>query len=600
MRHGFHLTIQDVYKNPTLKSQAKHLAGGSEPYGTRALAVRRHGSAPALFVVPTGNGDITYAFELGLHLDVDAPIHALPWPPEMPASMDALAEHMVHLMRQVCPQGPYRLLGYSSGGLLAYATAQLLAELDEPVEFLGLLDCDNPSISPSTETHDELTKQALVDQLRAWAAQEPYRQQDDLQEAARQLELQAPASSLPEFMALCDQSPPLLRLLEEQQASLEQLAAYTARIVQYDRLWPSYLPQPLPGALKLHLFQAMEGTPAPTPGLMKWDQLLPAGQIEVVPVPGTHSTVLEPAHIGDVVRAVSRSLPASRPAWVTTRHAPALPLQMGRAGQVPVICVPGAGASVTSFMELGMALGTEQALIGMQPRGIDGTQLPYGSVEQAAMRYVEAMQPFLSQGDPVHLVGHSFGGWVAFEMSRRLRSGGTEVASLTMVDVRAPDDASRMCDRSRNDITDRYLQLLSMHGERPLPIDPASLHALTPAELIEALHRVMVDMKLMPASSKPHTLRGPFFAFARAYRVGYCPATAYDGPVHLVLVPDSRLSVEEDIARRHRVEATWRRHAPALSVWQGPGNHMTVLAPPHVRALAHWWRTTVLEALPAS
>lgn len=92
--------------------------------------------------MPTGTGDIAYAFELSAHLEPDVPVYALPWPEVLPASMNALVANMVELMRAVRPHGPYRLLGCSSGGLLTHAVAQ---HLDEPVDFVGLLDTDIPT-----------------------------------------------------------------------------------------------------------------------------------------------------------------------------------------------------------------------------------------------------------------------------------------------------------------------------------------------------------------------------------------------------------------------------------------------------------------------
>ncbi len=47
-------------------------------------------------------------------------------------------------MRSVQPHGPYRLIGHSLGGVIAYEMARLLMESGETVEFLGLLDCPAP------------------------------------------------------------------------------------------------------------------------------------------------------------------------------------------------------------------------------------------------------------------------------------------------------------------------------------------------------------------------------------------------------------------------------------------------------------------------
>lgn len=573
-----------VYEFPMFQSHAEHLADAKHALGTRALAARRTGAAPPLFALPTGTGDLTYAFNLSAHLSADVPVYALPWPEVMPATMDALAAHMVDLMRPVRAHGPYRLLGYASGGLLAYAVAQRLCELDEPVDFIGLLDCDNSAIPPLLQTQEERAKENFVGQLRQLVQDKSH--DDDICAAVQQLHDCARSTSWAELVARCEAFPALCALAAKEQSSISQFAASCVRMTTYEAMWPTYLAQPLPAPLKLHLFYATEEADPPQP--MGWDQLLPSERIAVVPVPGTHRAVIEPAHVQELGRAVSQALGEARAGDIPA-HAPALVLQGGGQG-VPIVCVPGAGDSITGFMQLGMALGTEQALIGMQPRGVDGCHLPYGSVELAAAAYLAAMRSHVPRGAPVHLLGHSFGGWVVFEMARQLRAEGVKVTSLTLVDTGAPDDLPGVRDHTRNAVVHRFLEALALRIPTPLPIDASRLHALNPQALIEALHRIMVDLGLMPPRSSPDALRGPFYSFARACRTRYCPGTPYEGPVNLVLVRDTRLDAEADARQREHIEQQWRAHAPALQVWHGPGNHMTVLRPPNVAALVEGWR----------
>ena len=577
-----------VHESSTLQSPAEHLADAEHALGTRTLAARRTGAAPPLFALPTGTGDLTYAFDLSAYLSADVPVYALPWPEVMPATMDALAADMVDLMRSVRAHGPYRLLGCASGGLLAYAVAQRLCELDELVDFVGLLDCDNPAIPPLLQTQEERAKENFVGQLRKLVQSESHDDDndDDICAAVQQLQGCARSTSWAELVARCEAFPALCALVAKEQGSMSQFAASCVRMTTYEAMWPTYLAQPLPAPLKLHLFHATEEADPPHP--MGWDQLLPPEQIAVVPVPGTHRTMIEPAHVQEIGRAVSLALGKARAGDIPA-HAPALILQGGGHG-VPIVCVPGAGDSITGFMQLGMALGTEQALIGMQPRGVDGCQLPYGSVELAAAAYLTAMRSHVPRGAPVHLLGHSFGGWVVFEMARQLRAEGVKVTSLTLIDTGAPDDLPGVRDHTRNAVVHRFLEALALRIPIPLPIDASRLHELNAPALIEALHRIMVDLGLMPPRSKPDALRGPFYTYARAYRTRYCPGTPYEGPVNLVLVRDTRLDTEADARQRQRIEQQWRAHAPALQVWHGPGNHITVLRPPNVAALVDGWR----------
>ena len=60
-------------------------------------------------------------------------------------SLEAMAAHYAALIQAHQPEGPYHLLGWSMGGLLAMAVARQLEDEKQPVAFVGLLDTHLPS-----------------------------------------------------------------------------------------------------------------------------------------------------------------------------------------------------------------------------------------------------------------------------------------------------------------------------------------------------------------------------------------------------------------------------------------------------------------------
>nr|WP_244875145.1 thioesterase domain-containing protein [Xanthomonas cannabis] len=62
-----------------------------------------------------------------------------------PCTMEELATRLLAGLRAVQPQGPYRVAGWSFGGLLAYEMACQLLACDEQVEFVGLVDTYHPT-----------------------------------------------------------------------------------------------------------------------------------------------------------------------------------------------------------------------------------------------------------------------------------------------------------------------------------------------------------------------------------------------------------------------------------------------------------------------
>ncbi|GAB2541556.1 non-ribosomal peptide synthase/polyketide synthase [Nocardia heshunensis] len=109
------------------------------------LPLRREGSAEPLFCIHPVGG-ISWSFAgLGAYLDSDRPIYGLQSPAlktggVLPDSIEDWAAVYVSAMRSVQPSGPYHLLGWSLGGVLAHAVATLLQQQGEEVALLGMMD----------------------------------------------------------------------------------------------------------------------------------------------------------------------------------------------------------------------------------------------------------------------------------------------------------------------------------------------------------------------------------------------------------------------------------------------------------------------------
>ncbi|MEV5976566.1 amino acid adenylation domain-containing protein [Streptomyces sp. NPDC052114] len=134
-----------------LRGKSLGVSAGARRAGTDhgdlelVLPLRPTGSRPPLFCIHTGTG-LSWAYAALLrHLPQDLPMYGvqargLAEPEPMPQSLEEMAADYVEQIRTVQPAGPYHLLGWSLGGLVAQAVAARFEEQGEEVRLLGVID----------------------------------------------------------------------------------------------------------------------------------------------------------------------------------------------------------------------------------------------------------------------------------------------------------------------------------------------------------------------------------------------------------------------------------------------------------------------------
>ena len=85
--------------------------------------------------------------------------------------------------------------------------------------------------------------------------------------------------------------------------------------------------------------------------------------------------------------------------------------------------------------DLALALPSDLPFYCFQARGLDGKSRPFATVEETAECYVSELLKVQPRG-PFYIGGVSYGGLVAFEMARRIRSLGESVSLLVLFDTR--------------------------------------------------------------------------------------------------------------------------------------------------------------------
>uniref|UniRef100_A0A1D9G7P5 Carrier domain-containing protein n=1 Tax=Moorena producens (strain JHB) TaxID=1454205 RepID=A0A1D9G7P5_MOOP1 len=279
------LPLATLFQSPTIEQLASLLGSSVNTQNPILVGIKTSGNQPPLFCIhPVGGNVLCYA-ELARHLDQDYPVYGLQslgldGQQQPLTSVEEMASHYIEAIQPIQPQGPYHLIGWSFGGVIAYEMAQQLQAKNEPVALLTLIDSYAPTLIRKPSEID----QAMIVNLLAQDLGGLYGQELDIShETLRQLEA----------------SQQVLHLFE--QAKQQGIFPSDLEIEQMRSLWEvfqanitanyHYKPKAYPGSVLL--LKASQTSPAviedPTHG---WGSLV-LGDIQTHTITGDHFTIMK-------------------------------------------------------------------------------------------------------------------------------------------------------------------------------------------------------------------------------------------------------------------------------------------------------------------
>jgi len=142
-RTGRRLPLSTLYEHPTIRSLAEVLdATTGEVVRNTLIPIRTEGQGPNLFLI-NGSAD-TLVRHLVPRVRLFWLNHLQDRAHAAEESVESLARDHIQRIRRVQPTGPYRLAGFSFGGLVAYEMAQQLRAVGEEIALLAVIDTREP------------------------------------------------------------------------------------------------------------------------------------------------------------------------------------------------------------------------------------------------------------------------------------------------------------------------------------------------------------------------------------------------------------------------------------------------------------------------
>jgi amino acid adenylation domain-containing protein len=244
--------------------------------------------------------------------------------------------------------------------------------------------------------------------------------------------------------------------------------------------------------------------------------------------------------------------------------------------RLPLFCFHPGGGNVFYYRPLARHLDEEQPVLGIQARGADGRSRPHRTVEEMAAAYVAVIKQAQPEG-PVHLLGWSLGGLIAFETARLLEQEGRIVALLALLDTSFPRPTS-WWERQRS-----YFRTLRRDGLQGLQSVAESMWAHTRVTLGKLRHGPRWAYYLLRAKPIP-----PLLAGKRLTHIGLAANESYRPSAYPGVVTYLR-ATGPDGSWTRRPDLPWCDVAARVDVIDVPGAHAgpgSMLDEPHLAVLA--------------
>jgi len=300
---GRELPLAALLRAPTVAGLARVLAGERAAVQPPLIPLQPHGTRPPLFLAPPGGGHVVCYHALAGLMGAGQPVYGLQArgiddghaPLE---TAEEIAAFFAAAIRQVQPEGPYLLGGWSFGGLVAWEMGRQLRAAGADVGLVALLDTGVPR--PRQDTAELLDHarvlQRIVADLVGWGLAGQVRVDRIGRLPHRQQAVEAVQQVNSARMLPIERVDEILTLTRVRRANLGALVAYEP---------PAY-----DGHLT-YVRTAASDRALPRDGAVEYWTSRALGGATVHRVGGSHGTILQPPFVADLAAKLEGSIAAA-------------------------------------------------------------------------------------------------------------------------------------------------------------------------------------------------------------------------------------------------------------------------------------------------
>ncbi len=125
----------------------------------------------------------------------------------------------------------------------------------------------------------------------------------------------------------------------------------------------------------------------------------------------------------------------------------------------PLFCLHAKGGHVFFYNAMVGHLSKDQPVYALQPKGLDGIEPLYESIEQMAESYIEEILSIQPEG-PYNLLATCFSNAVGLEIAHQLKQKGSQIALLAMVDASPGNQDNYLTQQQNNGLISKVIRNL--------------------------------------------------------------------------------------------------------------------------------------------